>query len=71
MTEADILLQVGDYWIRQLLAGSGRFKPKSLTYRVYQDGLTHATLRGSFGTLGQAVDYATTLHAQKGVSIHG
>ncbi len=59
--ESDILYQNGRFWVRAAEFGSGRFKPKSKGFEVWEDGITHATRRAIIGFEGQkGLDRAIT-----------
>ena len=55
MKESDILYSRNGYWlILENLKTPGKGKPYK-AYRIYQDGITHATLRATIGdSLGLA-----------------
>jgi hypothetical protein len=39
------LYEIGNYWVRAEQFGSGRFKPKSNGYGVYENGITHSVMK--------------------------
>ena len=53
MKETDILYSNGQFWVRAAEFGSGRFKPKSKGYEVWEDGITHATCQAKIGFAGE------------------
>lgn len=70
MTESDILYQNGPFWICRALFSTGRFKPKSEGYQVFEAGITHSKLRATIGYSGQpgfirAKEYADKLAAER------
>lgn len=48
-----ILYENGPFWVSAELFGSGRFKPKSRGFKVWESGITHATCRASIGFEGE------------------
>ena len=46
-----ILYENGPFWVCAAEFGSGRFKPKSKGFEVYENGVTHATRRAVIGRL--------------------
>jgi hypothetical protein len=61
LTEDDILYEVGDYWVCAELHGTGRFKPKTIGFAIYKNGVTHATKVATIGYSGkEGLSIATT-----------
>lgn len=53
LTENDILYEVGNYWVSKYQVGTGRFKPKTDGFIVWQNGVTCATAKGFIGYSGE------------------
>lgn len=51
MTE--VLYENDPFWVRAAEFGSGRFKPKSKGFEVYENGVTHSTRRAAIGWEGE------------------
>jgi hypothetical protein len=49
-----ILYENGPFWVCAAEFGSGRFKPKSKGFEVYENGVTHSTRRAIIGHEGEA-----------------
>jgi hypothetical protein len=47
-----ILYENGPFWVCAAEFGSGRFKPKSKGYEVWESGITHSTRRSIIGFAG-------------------
>ena len=47
--ESDIVYETGAYYIARVMIGTGRFKPKRPGYELRRNGVTHATLCGTYG----------------------
>lgn len=53
MTEDHILHENGNFWVCREQFGTGRFKPKSEGFAVYENGITHAKRVASIGSAGE------------------
>lgn len=53
MSENQIVYEQGNYFVVAATFGSGRFKPKSHGFQVYEQGITHAKLAATIGYDGQ------------------
>jgi len=53
MTEDDILYENGNFWVCRKQFGSGRFRPKSEGYEVYENGITHSKRVAIIGYAGE------------------
>lgn len=47
-----VLYENSPFWVCAAEFGSGRFRPKSKGYEVYENGVTHATRRAIIGSEG-------------------
>lgn len=66
LKEEDILFEIGDFWVKKEMFGSGKFEPKSQGYSVYKCGITCSTqvaIIGFSGAVGlsMAKEKATSL----------
>lgn len=52
LKESDILHQNGNFWVCREEFGSGIFRPKSIGYAVYEDGITHSKRVAQIGWEG-------------------
>ena len=66
LKESDILFQIGDFWVKKELFGSGKFKPKSEGYVVYKCGVTCSTQVAIIGFSG---DVGLRLAKEKATSL--
>jgi hypothetical protein len=53
MKQETPLYENGRFWVRRAQFGSGRFKPKSNGYEVYESGITHSVRRAIIGFEGE------------------
>ncbi len=53
MKESDILHENGPFWVCAAEFGSGRFKPKSKGFEVWESGITHSVRRAVIGYEGE------------------
>jgi hypothetical protein len=53
LKESEVLFQVGNFWVKKALFGTGRFKPKSQGFEVYECGVTCSTRKAIIGYSGE------------------